>query len=336
MSSVTFFSRLQSLLLPILLLLHAVLLTASPTPPPTLSKRARAFPDFAADYEGRVEKGEYLRTLMPVDNAGAKAANGGASVVSPFQDPAAAAQWGWSQYMWWYPYDNDDEVAPENLKFLSEALSDQVFPINEKTGALSVYFHEHEFKQANGEMGKPSEAIYSNIVNPAAGALIFDVNISPKHAVEKSGRGNVPDMDTLSDLAFFQWLIGCQAKKVDPKSLKVVFRAHITYWPTYFIVLQTLMRVGHKRVPGWDDRVTFKIGTREGDAILGSTHGAGTAWMLIQHKDVLGVKEITEAVVWGTVQPKNEADKLGLAKGFEFDEDRASSVLNIRFTINNA
>lgn len=160
--------------------------------------------------------------------------------------------------------------------------------------------------------------------------------MSPKYAVKEYGLGAVPDMDTLSDFAFFQWLLGCQAKKVDPKSLQVVFRAHITYGPTYNLVLQALKDAGQKRVPGWNDRVTFKMGTREGDAILGSTHGAGTAWMLIQHKDALGVKEITEAVVWGMVQPKSLADKPGPAEGFEFDADRGSSVLNIRFTIKDA
>ncbi|KAI8216163.1 hypothetical protein K4K53_010322 [Colletotrichum sp. SAR 10_77] len=335
MSSATFVSRLRSLSLPILLLLlQAVCLTASPTPPPALSKRAGAFPDFAADYDGRVKKGEYLRTLMPVDNAGAAAANGGASVVSPYQDPAGTARWGWSLDTWWYPYDGG--LKPSNVKFLSEAMGDTAFPVDEKNGAVYYYDHDKEFKQANGETGQPSMGSYSNVVNPAAGALIFDVNMSPKYAVKEYGLGAVPDMDTLSDFAFFQWLLGCQAKKVDPKSLKVVFRAHITYGPTYNLVLQALKDAGQKRVPGWSDRATFKMGTREGDAILGSTHGAGTAWMLIQHKDALGVKEITEAVVWGMVQPKNREEKPGPAEGFEFDADRGSSVLNIRFTIKDA
>ncbi|KAF4920847.1 hypothetical protein CGCVW01_v006511 [Colletotrichum viniferum] len=282
------------------LLLQAICLTASPTPPPALSKRAGAFPDFPVDYDGRVKKGEYLRTLMPVDNAGAAAANGGASV------------------------------------FLSEAVGDSAFPVDEKNGAVYYYDYDKEFKQADGEMGQPSLGSYSNVVNPAAGALIFDVNMSPTYAVKEYGLGAVPDMDMLSDFAFFQWLLGCQAKKVDPKSLKVVFRAHITYGPTYNLVLQALKDAGQKRVPGWSDRATFKMGTREGDAILGSTHGAGTAWMLIQHEDVLGVKEITEAVVWGMVQPKSLADTPGPAEGFEFDADRGPSVLSIRFTIKDA
>ncbi|KAH0424577.1 hypothetical protein CcaCcLH18_11460 [Colletotrichum camelliae] len=338
-SAAVFFSRLRSLSLP-LLLLQAVLLTASPTPPPTLAeiaalaKREGQFPTFAADFNGRVKKGEYLRTLMPVDNAGAAAANGGASVVSPFQDPAGTAQWGWSLDTWWYPFDGG--LTPSNTKFLQEAFADPAFPVDEKTGAVYYYDHDKKFKKADGTDGEPSLGSYSNVVNPTAGALIFDVNMSPKYAVGTYGLGDVPDMDTLSDFAFFQWLQGCQAKKVDPKSLKVVFRSHITYGPTYNLVLEALKETGQKRVPGWNNRVTFKIGTREGDAILGSTHGAGTAWMLIQHKDALGVKEITEAVVWGMVQPKSLADKPGPAEGFEFDAAMGSSVLNIRFTIKDA
>ncbi|KAJ0382007.1 hypothetical protein COL922a_013411, partial [Colletotrichum nupharicola] len=133
------------------------LLTASPTPPAlpapdeiSLSRRAGQCPDFPSDYEGRVKKGEYLWALMPLDNAQAAQANGGASVVSPFQDPNAAAR---------------------------------------------------------------------NVVNPSAGAFIFDENMSPRYVVKEYGLGTVPDMDTLSDFAFFEWLEGCQYKNLDPKDL---------------------------------------------------------------------------------------------------------------------
>ncbi|KAK1987646.1 hypothetical protein LZ30DRAFT_756469 [Colletotrichum cereale] len=255
MINATFFSRLRSLWLLVLLLQQVTLLTASPTPPEppspdevVLSKRAGQFPNFPSDYEGRIKKGQYLRALMPLDNAQAAKANGGTSVASPFQDPSDAARWGWTLQTSWYPYKNG--LRPLHTKYLKEAFKDTAFPVDKKQSG--VYFHDHdkEFTQANGEKGKPTKAVYSNVVNPSAGAFIFDENMSPKHIAKVWGTGTVPDMDALSDFAFVEWLEGCQDKKADPKDLKVVFRAHIIYEPTFRLVVDALKEAGYKRVPG--------------------------------------------------------------------------------------
>ncbi|KAK1990716.1 hypothetical protein LX36DRAFT_663967 [Colletotrichum falcatum] len=174
-------------------------------------------------------------------------------------------------------------------------------------------------------------AAYKNIVNPSAGALIFADNTSPEHSIRQYRlRGAaVPDLHQLSDFAFFEWVKGCQYKKANPRDLKVVFRTHIVYAPTFALVAAALMDAGYKRIPTWENRATIKMGTRPGDAILGSTHGSGTALMLIQHKDVLGVKEIVEAVVWGSGAG-------GDKDGFDFKAQPRQVDLNIRFTIRNA
>ncbi|KAK1951910.1 hypothetical protein LY78DRAFT_697911 [Colletotrichum sublineola] len=336
MTNATFFSALKRLSLLVLVLSQVSLLAASPAPPAlpspddgSLPKRAARFSD---DYEGRVKKGEHLRSLMPLDNAGAAKANG-ASVAGPFQDPSAAARWGWTLKTSWYPF--RPGMKPPQTEYSEEAYKDPAFPVEYKQSGVYEYYHDKEFAQAGGNKGAPTMAVYSNVVNPSAGAFIFDANMSPRYIVEEySGVGTMPDLHTLSDLAFFQWVEGCRHKKASPKSLKVVFRTHITYEPTFALVMQALKEAGHKRVPGWRNRATFKMGTRQGDAILGSTHGSGVAWMLIQHKDALGVKEIAEAVVWGH-QPRTRK-KPGSPDGFEFTASPDSVDLNIRFTIRNA
>ncbi|EFQ36791.1 uncharacterized protein GLRG_11937 [Colletotrichum graminicola M1.001] len=253
MINVTSFSRLYSLLL--LVLFQVSLLTASPTSPAlpapdeiSLSKRAGQFPNFPSDYEGRVKKGAYLRALMPLNNAQAAQANGGVSVASPFQDPNAAARWGWTLQTSWYPF--KDGLKPLHTKYLKEAFKDTAFPVDEKQSGVYYHYHNKDFAQANGKKGEPTKAVYSNVVNPSASAFIFDENMSPRHVVKEYGVGTVPDLDTLSDFAFFQWLEGCQYKRLDPKNLKVVFRTHITYGPTFKIVVDALKEAGYKRVPG--------------------------------------------------------------------------------------
>ncbi|KAI8168064.1 hypothetical protein K4K49_011285 [Colletotrichum sp. SAR 10_70] len=164
-------------------------------------------------------------------------------------------------------------------------------------------------------------AHYTNVVNPKSGAFIFDSNFSPTYAKNENKKGDIPDLDTASDIAYFQWRDGCLSGGDDVKSLKVVFRSHIVYNKTFQIVMEALRRAKYTEVPEWDKRITFKMDTDEGLAILGSTHGASTAWMLIQHKAELGLKDITEVVVWAA----NGA--------FPLTRNPNLANLNLRFTI---
>ncbi|KAK2026561.1 hypothetical protein LX32DRAFT_701329 [Colletotrichum zoysiae] len=255
MANATFFSRLKSPLL-LVLLIQVSLLTASPTSPAlhspddvSLLKRAGQFPDFPSDYEGRVKRGEYLRSLMPLDNAQAAQANGGVSVASPFQDPNDAARWGWTLETSWYPF--KDEMDPLYTRFLRQAFQDTEFPVDVEQSGVYYYLHDKEFTQSNGREGEPTKASYSSVVNPSAGAFIFEENMSPKYVVQEYRRGNVPDLNTLSDLAFLQWLEGCRHKNADPKDLKVIFRARITYEPAFRTVIDALKEGGYKHVPGF-------------------------------------------------------------------------------------
>lgn len=162
------------------------------------------------------------------------------------------------------------------------------------------------------------------MANPPSGAFIFDNNYSPRYEVTKNGKGDVPDLDTLSDIAYFQWLSACQYKNKSPTTLKVVFRAGVSYKPTFDIAIQALKDEKFDQVPGWDKRAVFKMDSRPGRALLGSTHGAGIAWMLIQHKEKLGIKTITEVTVWGS------------KGGFGFKEKPHTVRLNLRFVIKDA
>ncbi|GJD00298.1 WD domain-containing protein [Colletotrichum higginsianum] len=312
---------LRSLFL--LFLIHATLIGASPTLNNVLAERAKVkVPEFENNYEGRVKKGQYLSDLFSLSDEEAAKKNDGVSLASPFQDPVAVTRNGWVKYIFWYPFDQENALDPSYDNILDKAFEDKDLPVDKTESAVYYYWHNRIFFK-DGDFRLPTKAMYSNVVVPASGAFIFDQNKSPTHRKGELKKGVVPDLDTLSDIAYFQWRDGCETKKLDPKGLKVIFRSHISHRGTYDIVVQALKDAKFEHVPGWDKKAVFSMDSREGQAILGTVHGSGTAWMLIQHKEALGLKKITEVAVFGH------------GDGFDFNNDpeKEYANLNLRFTI---
>ncbi|TDZ58525.1 hypothetical protein CTRI78_v005338 [Colletotrichum trifolii] len=288
-----------------------------------LAKRVKTpFPLFPHDYDGQVAKGRWLKGLFPLTNEQAQDYNGGKSIASPFRLPVELDNWGWSSHMLRWPFPAEEDW-PQYEDSLDEAFADSAFPVDQTKGIALFTSHDRQFEFRDGSPGKPTGAQYTNVVNPQSGAIIFDANWSPKamKAESKANKGDVPDLDTLSDIAYFQWLIGGKIANIHPNNLKLVFRAHIIYKPTFDIIVEAFRRSGHEKVPGWADRVTFQMNTDEGLAILGSTHGSSTAWLLLQHKELIGLKDIKEVTIW---------DSKG---GFALDHSIKDTNLNLRFTI---
>ncbi|KAH9231037.1 hypothetical protein K456DRAFT_1842429 [Colletotrichum gloeosporioides 23] len=293
-----------------------------------LAKRVKQpFPSFPDTYEGRVQKGQYLKELLPLSPTQAQEFNGGVTVASPFQNSNEMIRWGWSPSPNPYPYMMSSH-RPAFKDALDEAFKDPDYPVDPTLNMVWHVLHDRPFRLAEGGLGQPTLGKYSNVVNPEDGAFIFDSNFSPSWAKKEIGRGDVPDLDTVSDIAYFQWKDGCSAKGSDIRGLKVVFRSHVLNDKTFQIVVEALRRGGHPKIPTWNERITFSMDTEEGFAILGSVHGASTAWMLIQHKEELGMKNIKEVVIWASYA------NLDLTGNSTLKPDQAH--LNLRFTIVDA
>ncbi|KAF4848007.1 hypothetical protein CGCSCA4_v005395 [Colletotrichum siamense] len=290
----------------------------------SLTKRVKtSFPSFPEDYNGRIEKGKWLKELFPLTNDQAQEYNGGASIISPFREPEDMFQWGWTQENARWPF-NPAKQWPQFKDDLDEAFADPDFPVEGEKGMAYNAVHDRKFRFPDLRVGEPTGGHYTNVVNAPSGAFIFDSNFSPKYTKSVYKTGDVPDLDTLSDFAYFQWWLGCEAMGIEMTNLKLIFQAHIVYEKTFDIVLQALREEGHQSVPGWDERITFQLDSDPGLAILGSPNGASTAWMLLQHKYRLGLKAIKEVTVWGS------------NGGFQLDAPIKETKLNLRFTIVDA
>ncbi|KZL85755.1 wd domain-containing protein [Colletotrichum incanum] len=289
-----------------------------------LDKRIKtSFPSFPDDYNGRIQRGKWLKELFPLNNEQAQEYNGGASIVSPFKYPDDMFDWGWTQEYLRWPFNPANEW-PQFKDTLDEAFADPAFPVDKEKGIAYHATHERNFEFPDLRIGNPTDAHYTNVVNPSSGAFIFDSNFSPTYAQSINKQGDVPDLDTLSDFAYFQWWLGCETTNTLMTNLKLIFRSHIILPKTFDIVIQALRAEGHQGVPGWNERITFQMDSDPGLAILGTTHGASTAWMLLQHKYMLGIKAIKEVTVWGG------------DGGFSFDTPVKDTKLNLRFVVVDA
>ncbi|KAK1948934.1 hypothetical protein LY78DRAFT_732423 [Colletotrichum sublineola] len=300
-----------------------------------LSKRFKGqFPTFPSDYSGRVQKGRYFKSLFLLSDAEATRRNRRLPVASPWQDPAQVERWGWTREINWAPFTSEDtdldtddwdefDSGPGFGNTFDDVFADPRYRVDPLENGLSTYLHAKHFYLRNGGIGKPTHASYQNVVNPRSGAFIFDRTFSPRYEVAESHTGTVPELEHVSDLAYFQWLEACQIKRVHPSTIRLIYAAHITYVPSFNVVLQALSRQGHQSVPDWNNRAILSMDSDEGLAILGSTHGAGAALFLLQHKAALGNKAITEVTVWGG------------SGGFRFHTDPLYASLNLRFTVSD-
>ncbi|TEA14821.1 hypothetical protein C8034_v002642 [Colletotrichum sidae] len=299
-----------------LLLLRVGLVSTSPTPSfghdrnvipfseDALSKRAGPkFRSFSPQWRGRIEKGKYLLSLFPVSNEEAQQLNDGNPVASEWQDPEAAARWGWTSDIKLAPFPTTstvqyDENLPSFRNSLNIPFADEDHFVDPSENALCLSKHNQGFELEGGGNGEPTNAVYKNVYNPSSGAIVFDSNLSPEYQKNRYKKGDVPKLEHLSDLAYFQWVKTCKEKNVHPSNIRAIFVAHITHPATFTIVKQAVMGEGKAKIPLWDRRLTFPMDKRPGQAILGTTWGAGAALFLIQHKEALGLKRIKDVTVW--------------------------------------
>ncbi|KAK2008560.1 hypothetical protein LZ32DRAFT_631571 [Colletotrichum eremochloae] len=302
----------------LLFLLHVLLINASPIASVPTKQNELSFPTFDQSFQGRVEKGQYLKKLFPLDEEEATQFNGGVTVASRFKDPSVLKANGWTRYIYWFPYEKNTGDRPPRFRFLTpipegfdleipkqptyehdlnNAFADTDHPVD-KTKA-GVYHYRHDRRFGTFKNKKPTFASNANVLVPASSAIIFDDDTSPEAMKKYWKLGSVPKLHRVSDIAFFQWMDACKAQNVNPKSLKLMFVSHVINYETYKVVVDALVETGHKRMPAYTDRIVFSMDSRQGQAILGSTWGSALSWMLIQHKKELGLKKITKVAVWG-------------------------------------
>lgn len=176
---------------------------------------------------------------------------------------------------------------------LAAALQDLGVSVEPTANSRHQYKHQRE-PQHEGHTYPATNADYTNIFNVDGGAIIGDMNIGPDHMVQEMGiRGEVVPLKQYSDVAFLAW----QNEAGDrTNGLRYIIKNGIVNDDT-IEVAEHILQQRNVRLQPWPG---LKIPFPQEDALalMGSPSGRGAAWMLIQHKNQLGLKRFSHVTIF--------------------------------------
>jgi hypothetical protein len=165
----------------------------------------------------------------------------------------------------------------------------------EKNGPNVVVGHTHEHPMiVEGALYPATDGLLCQIINPLDGVIVAYDNITAGSMTKELGLdpSRVPKLDHWSDIAYLQWL----SKAYEGSNLRYVLRYGVINHDTRFVVNFLGLQSG-LIVSEWPGR-TYRAGSPEFSALLGSPNGSGVAYLLIQHKRQLGHKTVDRVTIF--------------------------------------
>ncbi|KAI8933928.1 hypothetical protein NX059_009621 [Plenodomus lindquistii] len=162
----------------------------------------------------------------------------------------------------------------------------------------SMWNPEDQIYTVGEKLYTATGAYYRFGLNPVAGAIFAQNLVNPMTAAidEWTETPTVDDMPALrlaSDIIFAYWLRNAP----NPRVLQYYFVNHIVNVKTAAVITRVLRDSGRTAVPRWPG-LSVDGSTEAAAALIGSPLGATLAYMLIQHKAELGIKAVTEIVIF--------------------------------------
>ncbi|KAK4495009.1 hypothetical protein PRZ48_013336 [Zasmidium cellare] len=248
--------------------------------------------------EDAVAKGQEVEALLSVKD--------GCDQIKPseWKDFKSLGDWGWTtdtKYSFDRPKTYQIAQADNCVKPVIEQLygnSQEEVPI--------IYKAQWEHSKPtthDGQVYHPTHAYYLNHYTPKA--IFGEANESPasKGPGESPPAGSpdrpLPKLQRWSDVVFIQQLERSRELHAQMRELEAVVRCEITLSSPSIGIVNEVTKVGNgKKPPGFAQAVSFTPGSKEFSALMGTPHGRGTAWFLLQHRDQLGRKCVVQIKVW--------------------------------------
>ncbi|PTD03760.1 hypothetical protein HYE67_004403 [Fusarium culmorum] len=285
-------------------------------------------------YSKAHDKGHWLHCRMSMTKEEAKESNRGKSLESPSYLQVN----GLEEPEGWNPHDASVSQFGDDL---NEALRSLSIPIDFHHESW-VHVHEADIFNdpswlIDGSDGNiddfenciPTGAFFHNSFIAEAGVIIADNN----YAVDPALLANAMNPNDLathirkwSDAVWMQWWKVCHEKGEDVKNVKYIIRSKINNGETLNFIFQAIVNKHARDAKGktigtWDNRITMTIKEDPDElyGILGSPNGAGAAYLLLNHKERLGLKIINKVDIF-VAEGSHEV------KGIAVDKDTPETI----------
>lgn len=274
----------------------------------THSVSGRELTGRALAWEDAVRKGARFYCAMGRDDARAAALFGVTTVQSIWRDYNALGAHGWSEVEDAEPFYEDSldatlqdlgaSTTPDRYSYLA---SDKDYYVAGAHCEEVSHFSEQQFRLSKSNISKATGGFYSTAIFSTAGLLVADNNVSPQVELITQGIDQPPpELSRWSDVVFLEWINSAAGSELkgnirsrveNPDTLSVMRRA--VGKPSDFIDWQEL-----GTIPSKGRR--FLPNSNEFNALLGTPNLSGLCWLLIQHKEQLGVRQVSAITIFGT------------------------------------
>ncbi|KAJ5895083.1 hypothetical protein N7495_006774 [Penicillium taxi] len=218
-------------------------------------------------------------------------------IASKFLSYSELSTWGWARDV-----EDVSEMSADESSLLP---IERVLGISSSNSWFIKWIHD-ESVEVNNVLYESTGGFYNNAYNLPGGTIIADHSQSPAYTsyIENCDDGK-PLVDPLvplsvwSDVSFLEWQNLCSIYGASVQSLKHVVQSHIVNSETLEILPTALDESGTD--VDWEKYKDGKkfTGGATFEALLGTPVASGTSWMLIQHKNQLGLKRIASITIMG-------------------------------------
>ncbi|KAI8654687.1 hypothetical protein NCS57_01215600 [Fusarium keratoplasticum] len=278
-----------------------------------LTKRA------SDNYEKAREKGARLHCLMAMSIEDAAEVPDGAQAAEYFESDGVQENEGWTE--------GTDSNAPYYRNYLdamfssldistddthhfhwvnNEAAEIHDDPLDWDGPSKPGFMSTADFRRRRPQ---PSGAFFTNSYLLKSGVIIADNNFAVKPAMDAYMPGwetnsmlTVTHLRRWSDAAWIQWYKACRQNGGKSENVKYIVRSRITNARTLSLIFEALISKfgGFPTIGRWGQRLTLDVeeSPDEFHAVLGSPNGAGAAFLLLTHKEALGIKTINKVDIF--------------------------------------
>ncbi|MCJ1302767.1 hypothetical protein MMC08_005572 [Hypocenomyce scalaris] len=180
-------------------------------------------------------------------------------------------------------------------------------PPNQFGKNLSM-LQDGDFPTGSNTIGFGTSGNYQELYNTKEGVIVAEQNFSPAYYTGGNPATPLPALQRWSDVVYLVYANLCSKNNANPNGIKYFFRWHINDATSTQPIINQAVGItvagganGADQLKPWPG-TKFTMDTDQGKALLGTPHGYGIAYFLIQHQGAqqLGMKTVDYITIFQT------------------------------------